>query len=64
MSLLSYEFTDKKVSPWGGIRMVQELYLKSGLKEIIESLDLHQPGSNRGFKPVDVIEGFLVSVLL
>lgn len=44
--------------------MVQELYLKSGLKEIIESLDLHQPGSNRGFNPVDVIEGFLVSVLV
>jgi hypothetical protein len=64
MPMLSYEFTDKKISPWGGIRIVQELYEKCGLKEIIESAPLKEPGSNRGYSPIDVIEGFMVSVIL
>lgn len=64
MSLLPYEFSEKKVSPWGGVRMIHELYLKSGLREMIERVNFHLPGSNRGFDPVEVIEGFMVSVLL
>ena len=64
MHALDYKFTDKKISPWGGIRIVQELYRRCGLKGIIGSLELPQPGSNRGYDPVEVIEGFMVSVLL
>lgn len=64
MQLLPYEFSDKKVSPWGGVRMIHELYLKSGLRRMIGGVDFHLPGSNRGFDPVEVIEGFLVSVIL
>ena len=64
MHALTYEFTDKKVSPWGGLRLVQELYERSGLKQIIQKIDFHEPGSNRGFDPVELIEGFMVSVLL
>lgn len=64
MQMLPYEFSDKKVSPWGGVRMIHELYLKSGLRRMIGGVDFHLPGSNRGFDPVEVIEGFLVSVIL
>ena len=48
--MLEYQFTDKKVSPYGGIRLVEELYIKSGLKEIIRGIDLGTPGSNRGYQ--------------
>ena len=37
MSGLQYEFTEKDVSPWGGLRYVEEVYRKSGLKDFIEN---------------------------
>lgn len=62
--MLEYQFTDKKVSPYGGIRLVEELYIKSGLKEIIRSMDLGTPGSNRGYQAYELVESFLVGVIL
>lgn len=64
MPFLDYEYTDKKISPWGGIRLVHELYIRSGLRQQIEGSGLFQPRSNRGYSPVDIVEGFLVSVIL
>ena len=66
MNELSYEFTDKDVSPWGGLRLVEEVYRKSGLKGFLEDdcPDLPVPGSNRGYSSIDLIEGFMVSVIL
>lgn len=57
-------YTDKPITPYGGLTTVQRFYEKSGLKEQINDLPLPQPGSNRGYDPVDLVEGFLVSVLL
>ncbi len=66
MNGLAYEFTDKDVSPWGGLRLIEETYSRSGLKEYLEEIyfDLPTPGSNRGYSPVDLIEGFMVSTIL
>ena len=66
MSGLSYEFTDKEVSPWGGLRLIEEVYRKSGLKDFLEDEcpDLPVPGSNRGYSSLDLIEGLMVSVIL
>jgi len=57
-------YTNKPITPYGGLTTVQRFYEKSGLKEQIRDLSLPQPGSNRGYNPVDLVEGFLVSVLL
>jgi len=36
MHTLDYEFTDKQISPWGGgLRIIQEFFERSELKEII-----------------------------
>jgi len=61
---LSHEFTSRKVSPWGGIKYFHKTYQHIGLQEYLSSLDLPEPGSNRGYNPVDIIEGFMVSVVL
>jgi hypothetical protein len=61
---LSYEYTDKNISAWGGLRLVHELYCRSGLKEQISGLSFIKPESNRGYVPAQIIEGFLVSVIL
>jgi|GEM_PF-1100330 len=66
MSGLSYDFTDKAVSPWGGLRLIKEIYRCSGLKKYLEEecKDLPILGSNRGYNPVDLTEGFMVSTIL
>ena len=66
MNGLAYDFTDKQVSPWGGLRLIEETYRRSGLKEFLskEDLDLPIRGSNRGYDSVDLAEGFMVSTIL
>lgn len=64
MATLPIDFTSKKISPWGGIHLFHSVYTKYGIKNILESLQLPLPQSNRGYDPVEVIESFLVSVVL
>lgn len=66
MNGLAYEFTDKEVSPWGGLRLIEETYRRSRLKQYLneDCSGLPNPGSNRGYSTVDLIEGFLVSIIL
>lgn len=66
MTGLAYEYTDKNISPWGGLRFIEETYRRSGLKGYLrdECDSLPAPGSNRGYSSIDLIEGFMVSVIL
>jgi len=66
MNGLPYDFTDKEVSPWGGLRLIEETYRRCGLKQYLEEQcpDLPAPGSNRGYSSVDLAEGFMVSTIL
>lgn len=65
MHELKHEFTNRKISPWGGIKYFQQVFVRSGIRDFINSVDgLPQPGSNRGYKSIDLIEGFLTSVIL
>lgn len=64
MRTLPVEFTRKKVSPWGGIHLFHSVYQKSGLRQVLGNLPLPKPGSNRGYDPVDIVESFMVSVIL
>lgn len=64
MQSLPIDFTDKKISPWGGIYLFRSVYMKLGLREHLANLGLPIPGSNRGYNPIDVVECFMVSVVL
>lgn len=59
---LDWTFTDKPVTPWGGLRLVQEMLLRMGLREELNRCGLPSPGSNRGYDPVVMIESFLVCI--
>src|SRR5215831_782877 len=62
---LKHEFTDRKISPWGGIKYFQQVFDRSGIRQYIQSLpNLPQPGSNRGYETIEMIEGFMASVIL
>ena len=57
---MSFEFSDKKVSAWGGLRLVSELFERADVRGMLSGLPLPQPGSNRGYAPETIIESFMV----
>jgi hypothetical protein len=59
---ISWEFTEKEVTAWGGMRMFKQFYDQTGIREELRRVALPTPGSNAGFDPVVVIESFWVSV--
>ena len=59
---LPIEYSDKPVTPFGGMRVMKEFIDKIGIREHLKELELPQPGSNRGYKPEEVIESFWLNV--
>lgn len=64
MHSIPHQFTERKVSSYGGIKYIQQTYERCGLKGFMPELNLSQPGSNRGYDPIDLVEGFMVSSIL
>ena len=62
MQNIRYEFVEKPVTAWGGMRMMKELIDRTGIKKFMEKLPLPKPGSNRGYPPIQIIESFWVSI--
>jgi hypothetical protein len=59
---LRIEYSDKEVTAWGGMKLMKDLVDGTKIRSFLDRLDLPQPGSNRGYSPVDIIESFLVSI--
>ena len=62
MKNIAFEYTDRPVSAWGGMRLMKELVDKSGIREHLATLNFPFPGSNRGYSPAQILESFWVSV--
>ncbi len=44
-------YTNKEVTPWGGMVFLRQMLQKIGFRELIEkNVDLPQQGSNRGYE--------------
>ena len=56
------EFTNKEITPYGGLVLLKKMIDKSGLIEYLTTLPLPQPGSNRGYQPLNIIISFMLSV--
>lgn len=59
---LAWSFTDKKFTPWGGLRILEELLRRLDWESALASAPLPQPGSNRGINPALMVKGFLVTI--
>lgn len=59
---IKVEYSDKKVTPWGGMVLMKDLWEQSNARSILETLPLPQPHSNRGYSPVEILETFFVSI--
>ncbi len=55
-------FTDKEITPWGGMALMKKMMDQCDIDGMIKSLGLLGTGSNRGYKAEDIIKSFLVSV--
>jgi len=59
---IKIEFTDKEISPWGGIAIFKRLIEKSQINRQLEKLAIPVQGSNRGYDPIELINNFWVGV--
>ena len=62
---IAWEFTNREVTPWGGMRVFKEFYDRTGMREQLTSIGLPAAsGSNAGFDPVVVMESFWMTMWL
>ena len=63
MKEIEIQFTDKEISPWGGMILLKKMLDNTDFKNQIENLaTLPQPKSNNSYKPYTIIESFITSV--
>ncbi|TRX51722.1 hypothetical protein FNH22_23450 [Fulvivirga sp. M361] len=59
---LPIEYSDKQVTPYGGMSLMKRFIDQTGMRSFLSQLDLPKPGSNRGYHPEQVIESFWLSI--
>jgi len=62
--IIPYEYIDKKITPWGGMRIIKEFYDRIGLYDKIRELPFHNVGSSIAVEHHEIIESFIMSVIL
>lgn len=62
MKEIHVEFTDKKVTSWGGMKLMKDMLDGTGIKEFMNGLALPEKGSNRGYEAIQIIECFWTSI--
>jgi len=61
-SAFEIKFTSREVSAWGGMALMKRMLDSMGFQNAATQWDLPDPGSNRGYPPVQLIEQLLVSI--
>jgi len=65
MEDLIFEYSNKQVTPFGGMLLIKRFLDRTGINNFLSSRsELPQPGSNSGYEPLHIIQAFLVSVWL
>ena len=58
----SVSFSDREVTAWGGLALLKQMLDSMGFREAGAGWGLPEPGSNRGYAPLQLIEQFIVSI--
>jgi len=56
------QFTDKEITPWGGMGLMKRMLDRIGFEAALRRCGLPEPGSNRGYRPEQLITQFMLSV--
>ncbi len=52
---LPIEYSDKQVTPFGGMSLIERFIDQTSIRVFLSELNLPFPGSNRGFNPTHII---------
>ena len=52
---LELRFTDKEITPWGGMALMKRMLDQMGLSSALSDIGLPAPGSNRAYSPEQLI---------
>lgn len=56
------QFSDKLITPWGGMALIKRMLDHIGFDRALSQAGLPQPGSNRGYRPEQLILQMMLSV--
>ena len=59
---LPVEYSDKPVTPFGGLELMKRFVDQTKIREFLSELDLPSPGSNRDYRSEEIIESFWVNI--
>jgi hypothetical protein len=59
---MEHHYTDKLVTPWGGMKEMKMLIDKTGISKKLATLGLPEGKSNNSIDPISIIESFWVSI--
>jgi len=59
---LELRFTDKEITPWGGMALMKRMLDQMGLSSALSDIGLPAPGSNRAYSPEQLILQFMLGV--
>ena len=62
MGELKIQYSDKKVTPFGGMKLLKDFIDTTNVIEDLKSVNLPYPQSNAGINPIDIIQGFWLSI--
>jgi hypothetical protein len=62
MGELKIQYSDKKVTPFGGMKLLKDFINTTNIIENLRSVNLPYPQSNAGIDPIDIIQGFWLSI--
>jgi Transposase DDE domain group 1 len=62
MVKLPIEYSDKPVTPFGGMALMKRFIDQTGIREHLATLELPRGGSNRAYDPEHVVEGFWLGI--
>jgi hypothetical protein len=55
-------FTDKEITAWGGMGVTKRMLNHLSFNSALAAAGLPKPGSNRGYRPEQLITQFMLSV--
>jgi len=56
------KFTNREISAWGGLALMKRMLDQMDFRQAVSRWDLPQPGSNRGYPPLQLVEQWIVSI--
>ena len=62
MGELKISYSDKKVTPWGGMKLLKDFIEHLQILPYLNELNIPQPQSNAGYDPTILILGFWLSI--